>query len=68
MAYELRSVVLNIRVRPSLKAELDKLAERDQRSLSSWVEAVLNQAVKDARSRAPAGRKKREVTTRPRRT
>ena len=56
--YELRSVVLNVRIKPSLKAELDKLAERDQRSLSSWIEAVLSQAVKDAGGRAPGGRKR----------
>jgi predicted transcriptional regulator len=58
--YELRSTVLRVRIRPSLKAELDKLAERDQRSLSSWIEAALSETV--------AGRKKREATKRPRRT
>jgi len=48
---EIRSVVLNLRMRPSLKAALEKLAERDQRTLSNWIELVLERAVKDAESK-----------------
>jgi hypothetical protein len=37
---------LNLRVRPALKAKLEKLAEQDRRTLSSYVEIVLEEHVK----------------------
>ena len=37
---------LNLRVRPTLKAKLEKLAEQDRRTLSSYVEIVLEEHVK----------------------
>jgi hypothetical protein len=38
---ELRSVPLGLRIKPSLRAELDRLAEADRRTLASYVEIVL---------------------------
>jgi hypothetical protein len=37
---------INLRVRPALKAKLGKLAEQDRRTLSSYVEIVLEEHVK----------------------
>jgi hypothetical protein len=50
-------------MKPSLKAELDKLAERDQRSLSSWIEAELQRIVTESKQKNPAeaGMKKSPV-------
>jgi hypothetical protein len=48
---ETRSVVITLRVRPSLKAALRKLAERERRTLASWIELSLEQAIKDADKR-----------------
>ncbi len=45
---ELRSIVLNVRIRPSLKAALEKLAAADKRTLSSFIELELERAVDDA--------------------
>ena len=41
-----RIAQINLRVRPSLKAKLEKLAKQDRRSLSSYVEKVLEDHVK----------------------
>jgi len=38
---ELRSVPLGLRIKPSLREELDGLAEMDRRTLASYVEIVL---------------------------
>ena len=46
---EIRSVVLNVRIRPSLKALLEKCAERDGQSLSGWIETVLAAAAEKAK-------------------
>ncbi len=43
LTVETRSVVLNIRIKPSLKAAIEKLAERDHRTLSNWIELLLEQ-------------------------
>ena len=45
---ETRSIALNVRVRPSLKAELEKLAAQDKRTLSNFIELILERAVEDA--------------------
>ena len=45
---ELRSIVLNVRIRPSLKVALEKLATADKRTLSSFIELALESAVEDA--------------------
>ena len=36
-----RNAHINLRVRPTLKATLEKLAEQDRRTLSSYVEMIL---------------------------
>jgi len=38
---ELRSVPLGLRIKPSLREELDRLAEADRRTLASYIELVL---------------------------
>ncbi len=43
LTVETCSVVLNIRINPSLKAAIEKLAERDHRTLSNWIELLLEQ-------------------------
>ena len=51
LTVETRSVVLNIRIKPSLKAAIEKLAERDHRTLSSWIELLLEQQLIREQSR-----------------
>jgi predicted transcriptional regulator len=41
-----RSAYMNLRVRPALKAKLEKLAKQDSRSFSSYVKTVLEDHVK----------------------
>ena len=38
---ELRSVPLGLRIKPSLREDLDRLAEADRRTLASYIELVL---------------------------
>ena len=45
---EIRSIVLNVRIRPSLKSALEKLAAQDKRTLSNFIELVLERTVDDA--------------------
>jgi hypothetical protein len=47
-----RSAILNVRLRPALKAEIKRLAARDQRTLSNWIELLLEKTVKEHRSAA----------------
>jgi hypothetical protein len=47
-----RSAILNVRLRPALKAEIERWAARDQRTLSNWVELLLEQTAKERRSAA----------------
>ena len=51
LTVETRSVVLNIRIKPSFKAAIEKLAERDHRTLSSWIELLLEQQLIREQSR-----------------
>jgi hypothetical protein len=44
MAAEIR-VVVNFRLLPSLKAKAQKLAKLERRSLSSWLELVVERAI-----------------------
>jgi predicted DNA-binding protein len=37
----IRNAQLNLRVRPALKAKLEKLAKKDRRTLSAYVEKLL---------------------------
>ena len=41
-----RSAQVNLRVRPDLKAKLEKLAKEDRRTLSAYIEKLLEDHVK----------------------
>jgi hypothetical protein len=41
-----RNAQLNLRIKPVLKARLEKLAKQDRRTLSAYVENVLDEHVK----------------------
>ena len=43
-----RNAQVNLRVRPSLKAKLEKLAKEDRRTLSAYVEKLLEDYVESA--------------------
>jgi hypothetical protein len=43
-----RNAQLNLRVRPTLKARLEKLAKKDRRTLSAYVEKLLEDHLKTA--------------------
>ena len=43
-----RNAQLNLRIRPALKAKLEKLAKEDRRTLSAYVENLLEDHVEDA--------------------
>jgi len=43
-----KTVVLSFRVRPEIKAALDKLAEKDRRSVASYVELALERHIEEA--------------------
>jgi hypothetical protein len=42
---ELKTAPLSIRIRPSLKAAIEQLAEKDRRSVAEFVEIVLEDYV-----------------------
>ena len=55
---ENRTVELKVRIRPSLKRAVDRAADHDGRSVSNWIERLLEEAVAkhpsaDARSAIP---------------
>jgi hypothetical protein len=43
-----RRAQMNLRVRPTLKAKLEKLAKEDRRTLSPYIEKLLEDHVKSA--------------------
>ena len=45
-----RNAQLNLRIKPALKAKLDKLAKQERRTLSAYVEKILDDHVKGAPS------------------
>jgi len=47
-----RSAILNVRLRPALKTEIQRWAARDQRTLSNWVEIQLEKTIKERRAAA----------------
>ena len=47
-----RNAQLNLRVRPTLKTKLEKLAKEDRRSLSAYVEKLLEDHVTEQERRA----------------
>jgi hypothetical protein len=50
-----RDAQLNLRVRPTLKGKLEKLAKQDRRTLSAYVEKLLEDHIRSA----PTGREHR---------
>jgi hypothetical protein len=52
-----RIAQLNLRVRPSLKAKLERLAKQDRRTLSAYVEKLLDDHVRSA----PKGVERKET-------
>ena len=42
---ETRTIELKVRIRPSLKAAVDRAADHDGRSVSNWIERLLEEAV-----------------------
>ena len=48
-----RNAQLNLRVRPALKAKLEKLAKEDRRTLSAYVEKLLEDYVKSVSQVGP---------------
>jgi len=54
-----RSAHMNLRVRPTLKAKLEKLAKEDRRTLSAYVEKLLEDHVRStSQQRRVEGRAK----------
>jgi hypothetical protein len=49
---ELRNASVGLRIKPSLKAELERLAKADKRTLASFIEIALEEHVA-ARKAAP---------------
>ena len=43
-----RNAQMNLRVRPTLKAKLERLAKEDRRTLSAYVEKLLEDHVRSA--------------------
>jgi hypothetical protein len=46
-----RNAQLNLRIMPELKATLEKLAKQERRTLSAYVEKVLDEHIRNASSR-----------------
>jgi antitoxin component of RelBE/YafQ-DinJ toxin-antitoxin module len=42
-----RSAILNVRIRPELKAQVERIADQDNRTLSNFIEVLLEQTVKE---------------------
>jgi predicted transcriptional regulator len=53
---EPRSASIGFRLRPSLKAELERLAREDRRPLSSYIEIALEEYVEAKREIGPGAR------------
>jgi len=53
---EMRSVAVNIRITPSMRDALAKLAEKERRSLSGLIVFLLEKAIADAETK-PAKRR-----------
>ena len=49
-----RGSQMNLRVRPTLKAKLEKLAKEDRRTLSAYVEKLLEDHVKRTHQGKPS--------------
>jgi len=51
-----KTVPLSHRLKPELKAELQRLADADRRSLTNYIEVVLEQHVADVKSKRRGGK------------
>jgi hypothetical protein len=56
-----RTAQMNLRVRPALKAKLEKLAKEDRRTLSAYVEKLLEDHAKSASQIASGKAKQRSA-------
>ncbi len=54
MAKEAKTAVLNVRIKPSVKTMVERLAEADGRSLASYVERLI-EAAEEASQRDKKG-------------
>jgi hypothetical protein len=45
---QLKSATISLRISPELKAKLEKLAAADRRSVSTFIELLIERALKDA--------------------
>ena len=45
MAKKARTESIRVWVTPELRAAIERLAERDRRSMSSWIELAIEQAI-----------------------
>jgi hypothetical protein len=52
-----RDAQLNLRVRPTLKGKLEKLAKQDRRTLSAYVEKLLEDHVRERAYRPGTSRR-----------
>jgi hypothetical protein len=59
---ETRSTEVKIRMRPSLKAAIEKAAKHDGRSASNWIERVIEEAIRQH----PSAQKNNSLKRRPR--
>jgi hypothetical protein len=51
MAKKARTESIRVWVTPELRAAIEKLADRDRRSMSSWIELALERAVEAEKGR-----------------
>jgi predicted DNA-binding protein len=58
-----RNAQLNLRIKPELKAKLEKLAKQDRRTLSAYVEKVLDEHVESTFSRKKHLKRGRTLAT-----
>jgi hypothetical protein len=54
---ELKTAAVSVRIRPSLKARLEALAEADKRPFASYIEIVLEQHVEKIDAKPDRARK-----------
>ena len=59
-----RNAQLNLRVKPALKAQLERLAKEDRRTLSAYVEKLLEDHVEGASQVHVKQQKQGKATTR----
>lgn len=45
------TAVLTVRMSPELKAEIEKLAEQDERSVNNWITRVLKERIQEEKQK-----------------